>query len=399
MRARQPEEGCTAAWRCSTSFVVHSAFDTENEAALQTYIDEKVRLTATSFCWGDKDYVFVGTADDSLIQILLQFDREQQQFRTIHFSEEERYKADGSIGVFKRMRLHSRGLFCSGVDDIIRLIRFESQDATLQEATNITDLIELNAPVTALTFNPTYTMLFISSTQGVDTFDLTTMEQHEFSLIPNAFGKIVDVTIVSPASELIVTARDSGALEAWSITDGTRKFFVQIDNQSISHVVASPTIALLVVTTTAGAFFFFDMTTDGFRLIHRVRLHSNDVRCVKFNTRGNILVSAGLDNNLFVMKIDTDQTTMENMFQIIYRADLDGEPFALDLDDYDQQATDVNMDDPPREHTDEHADSTKGKSNETRIIVSLNTKTEKFGRFLILDFDWQQYRGMARRTY
>ena len=379
--------------------VFHSAFDTENEGALQTYIDEKIRLTATSFCWGDKGYVFIGTADDSLIQILLQFDREQQPFRTIRFSEEEKYKADGSIGVFKRMRLHSLGLFCSGVDDIIRLIRFESQDATLQEATNVSDLIELTASVTALTFNPTYKMLFISSTQGVDTLDLDIMEQQEFSLIPNAFGRIVDVAIVSPASELIVTARDSGALEAWSIADGARKFFVQIDNQSISHVVASPNIALVVVTTTAGVLYFFEMNTDGFRLVHRMRLHSNDVRCIKFNTRGNILVSVGLDNNLFLMKIDTDQTAVENMFQIIYRADLDGEPFALDLDDYDQQPMEVIHDDPAREHTDEHADSAaKGKSNETRIIVALNTKTEKFGRFLILDFDWQQYRGKSRRT-
>ena len=371
------------------------AFDTENEQAFQTYIDEKIQLVARSFCWGDKGYVFIGTADDSLIQILLQFDREKQPFRTTRFAEEERFRTEGSIGMFNKIRLHKQGLFCSGSDDFIRLITFENQDGTLQEANNVNDLMEINGNVTALTFNPTYNHLFICSVQGVDALDLVTMQQKSLPLVPNALGKIVDLAIVNPANELIVTARDSGALEAWSISDGSRKFVAHIDNQVISHVVASPVLPLIVVTTQTGYFHFFEINQDGFRYIHRLRVHGGDVRCIKFNTRGKLLVSAGLDNSLFLMDIRSDQTSVDSIFQIIYRTDLDGEPFALDLDDFDKNRMNLDANGHQRDSDGEHQASLKEKSDETRIVIALNTKTEKFGRFLILDFDWQQYRGRS----
>jgi hypothetical protein len=368
------------------------AFDTENEEAFQTYIDEKIELVATSFCWGDKGYVFIGTADDSLIQILLQFDRERQPFRTTRFAEEEKFKTNGSIGMFNKIRLHQQGLFCVGSDDIIRLITFENQDGTLQDANNVTDIMELTAKITTITFNQAYNSLFICSIQGIDVIDLITREQKQTALIPISHGKIVDITILSPASELVLTVRDSGALEAWSIADGSRTYSTHINNQTISHIVASPIFPLIVVTTTTGIFYFFEINTDGFRLIHRLRVHSNDIRYIKFNPRGTILVSAGVDNSLFIMEIKPEETFAQDMFSIIYRTDLDGEPFALDLDDFENQRSNPDHDE-QRESDEEQNGNHKEKSNETRIIIALTTKTEKFGRFLIIDFDWQQYRG------
>ncbi|CAF0804624.1 unnamed protein product [Rotaria sordida] len=369
------------------------AFDSENEDAFQTYIDEKIELIATSFCWGDKGYVFIGTDDDSLIQILLQFDREKHPFRATRFAEEEKFKSHGSIGMFKKICLHKLGLFCAGSDDIVRLITFENQDGTLQEANNVNDIMELNANITTILFNQSYNNLFICSKQGVDIFDLVTMEPKQSTLIPVALGKIVDIVFVNPSNELIVTVRDSGALEAWSINDGSRKFSTHIDNQTISHIVTSPILPLIVVTSTTGIFYFFEINTDGFRLIHRLRVHSNDIRCIKFNPHGTILVSAGIDNSLFIIEIKTDQILVDNIFQIIYRTDLDGEPFALDLDDFEKQRSNIEYDDQQqREYDDEHIAHRKDTSNETRIIIALNTKTEKFGRFFIIDFDWQQYR-------
>ncbi|CAF3490775.1 unnamed protein product [Adineta steineri] len=369
------------------------AFDTENEEAFQTYIDEKIEHVATSFCWGDKGYVFIGTAADSLIQVVLQFDRDRQPFRTTHFADESTMKAQGSIGMFKKMGLHQHGLFCAGADSIIRLITFENQDATLQEATNVNDIIELKSKLSSIKFNQNYTNLFICSTKGINIIDLLTMEQKPVVIVPTALGKIVDVTILSPASELVITVRDTGALEAWSISDGSRKYFTQIDNAKISHVAASPVLPLIVVTSTTGIFYFFEINNDGFRLIHRVRVHSNDVRCIKFNSRGTLLVSAGIDNSLFFMEIKSEETSAEDMFQIIYRTDLDGEPFALDLDEFDNQrnnSTDSN--EPHADNDDEHNEHHKDKLIETRIMVALTTKTEKHGRFLIIDFDWQQHR-------
>ncbi|CAF3386689.1 unnamed protein product [Rotaria sp. Silwood1] len=373
---------------------LNKPFDSENEDAFQTYIDEKIQLVATSFCWGDKGYVFIGTADDSLIQILLQFDREKHPFRATRFAEEEKFKTHGSIGMFKKISLHKLGLFCAGSDDIVRLITFENQDGTLQEANNVTDIMDLNANITTTIFNQTYNNLFICSKQGVDIFDLVTMEPKPSTLIPIALGKIVDIALVNPSNELVVTIRDSGALEAWSISDGSRKFSTHIDNQMISHIVTSPILPLIVVTSTMGIFYFYEINTDGFRLIHRLRVHSNDIRCIKFNPHGTILVSAGIDNSLFIMEIKTDQTLVDNIFQIIYRTDLDGEPFALDLDDFEKQRGNIEHDDQQqqREYDDEPIGNIKDKSNETRIIVALNTKTEKHGRFFIIDFDWQQYR-------
>ena len=350
---------------------------------------------ATSFCWGDKGYIFIGTADDSLIQILLQFDREKQPFRTTRFAEEEKFKTDGSIGMFKKIRLHKLGLFCAGSDDVIRLITFDSQDGSLQEANNVTDIMEILAKVSAITFNQAYNNLFICSIQGVDVFDLVTMEAKQSTLIPVSLGKIVDIAILSPASELIVTVRDSGALEAWSIADGSRKFSTQIDNQIISHLSASPMLPLIVVTSTTGIFYFYEINSDGFRLIHRFRVHSNDIRCIKFNPRGTILVSAGIDNSLFFIEIKPDQISVENIFQIIYRTELDGEPFAMDLDDFENQRMNIDHDD-QQQNEEEFSGNVRDKSNETRIIIALNTKTEKFGRFLIIDFDWQQYRGKIK---
>jgi WD40 repeat protein len=364
------------------------AFDTENEDAFQTYIDEKIQLIATSFCWGDKGYVFIGTADDSLIQILLQFDREKQQFRTTRFADEEKFKNESSIGMFKKIRLHKLGLFCAGSDDIIRLITFENQDGTLQEANNVADIMELNGNVTTITFNQAFNNLFICSTQGVDIFDLITKEQKQSSLIPVSLGKIVDLVILNPASEVVVTIRDSGALEAWSIADGSRKFSTEINDQMISHIAASPVLPFIVVTSTTGFFYFYEINKDGFRLIHRLRVHSNDIRSIQFNPRGTILVSTGLDNSLFLMEIKTDQISVENIFQIIYRTDLDGEPFALDLDDFQNQPNNLDHDEQAED------ENMKENSNETKIVIALNTKTEKFGRFLIIDFDWQQYRGI-----
>lgn len=366
------------------------AFDTENEEAFQTYVDEKIELVATSFCWGDKGYVFIGTADDSLIQILLQFDRERQPFRTTRFAEEEKYKTNGSIGMFNKIRLHQQGLFCVGSDDIIRLITFENQDGTLQEANNVTDFIELTAKLTSIAFNQTYNSLFISSIQGVDMVDVISTEPTQISLIPIASGKIVDIAILSPASELAITIRNSGALEAWSINDGSRTYSTQIENQMISHIVASPTLPLIVVTSTTGSFYFFLINTDGFRLIHRVRVHSHNIRCIKFNPRGTLLVSAGMDNSLFVMEIKPEETFSDDMFHIIYRTDLDGEPFALDLDDFENQRTNPDQNEQP---DDEQNGNIKDKSDETRIVIALTTKTEKFGRFFIIDLDWQHYRG------
>jgi WD40 repeat protein len=370
------------------------AFDAENEDAFQTYIDEKIQLIATSFCWGDKGYIFIGTADDSLIQILLQFDREKQPFRTTRFSDEEKVKTDGSIGMFKKIRLHKLGLFCAGSDHSIRLITFENQDDTLQEANDVSTIMDINGKLTTITFNPAYNNLFICSTQGVDGYDLITMKEKSLSLIPISLGIIVDIAILSSPNELVITIRDSGALEAWSIVDGSRKFSAEIPDQIISHISASPNLPLIVVTSTTGYFYFFEITKDGFRLIHRIRVHSNDIRSIKFNPRGTILVSTGLDNSLFIMEIKTDKITVENIFQIIYRTDLDGEPFALDLDDFENQQINLDYDEQQQHEIDnEYNENIKEKSNETRIVIALNTKTEKYGRFLIIDFDWQQYQG------
>ena len=221
--------------------------------------------------------------------------------------------------MFKKIRLHKQGLFCAGSDDIIRLVTFENQEGSLQEASNVNDIMELNAKVTTILFNQAYNNLFICSIQGVDIYDLVTVEPKQSTLIPISLGKIVDIAILSPASELVITIRDSGALEAWSINDGSRKFSTQIDNQTISHLSASPILPLIVVTSTTGMFYFYEINSDGFRLIHRLRVHSNDIRCIKFNPRGTILVSAGVDNSLFIMEIKPDQITVENIFQIIYR--------------------------------------------------------------------------------
>ena len=338
--------------------------------------------------------MFIGTADDSLIQILLQFDREKQPFRTTSFAEEEKDKADGPIGMFKKIRLHKFGLFCAGADDIIRLVTFENQNETFPEANDVAVLAEFNAKLTAIRFNQSYSSLSICSSQGVDMLDLATKEAKQSMLIPISLGKIVDVAILNPMSELVITVRDLGALEAWSIADGSRKFSAEIHDQTISHIAASPVLPFFVVTSTTGFFFFYEVNQDGFRLIHRVRIHSNDIRSIKFNPRGTLLVSAGVDNSLFLLEIKTDQTSVEDIFQIIYRTDLDGESFALDLDDFENQR---GHDEQHRESEEEHHESIKAKANETRIVIALNTKTDKFGRFLIIDFDWQQYRGKSIR--
>jgi len=299
--------------------------------------------------------------------------------------------------MFKKIRLHKLGLFCAGSDDIIRLITFENQDDTLQEANNVNTIMEINGKLSTITFNPAYNNLFICSTQGVDAFDLITMKEKSSTLIPISLGKIVDITILSSPNELVITIRDSGALEAWSIADGSRKFSTEIPDQMISHISASPNLPLIVVTSTTGYFYFFEINKDGFRLIHRLRVHSNDIRSIKFNPRGTILVSTGLDNSLFIMEIKTDKITVENIFQIIYRTDLDGEPFALDLDDFEnQRINNLDYDEQQQQQNEidnEYNENIKEKSNETRIVIALNTKTEKFGRFLIIDFDWQQYQG------
>ena len=375
--------------------LIFQAFDTENEDAFQTYLDEKIQLIATSFCWGDKGYIFIGTADDSLIQILLQFDREKQPFRTTCFAEEEKYPTDGSIGMFKKIRLHRLGLFCAGADNIIRLVTFENQDGTFLEANNVADMMKLEGMLTTITFDHSYHNFVICSTQGIDTIDLQTRETKQSTLLPISLGTIVDVAILNPMSELVITIRDSGALEAWSIADGTRKLSTNIsDHQTISHIVASPILPFFVVTSTTGYFYFYEFNRDGFRLIHRTRIHSSDIRLIKFNPRGTLLVSTGMDNHLFLMEIKPDETSVENMFQIIYRTDLDGESFALDLDDFENQRNHSEHDEQHEEEMPtEHVGHEKEKSNETRFVIALNTKTEKFGRFLIIDFDWQQYRG------
>ena len=296
------------------------------------------------------------------------------------------------MGLINMFRLHKLGLFCTGADDIIRLITFEQQDGTLQEANNVTDIMELNGQVSTIIFNQIYNNLFICSTQGIDIFDLITMEQKQSSLLPIALGKIVDIAFVNPANEIIVTVRDSGAIEAWSITDGSRKFSEHIENE-ISHVTANPILPFIVITSTTGIFYFFEINLDGFRLIHRIRVHSKDIRFIKFNSTGNLLVSTGIDNSLFLMEIRTDQTTVDSIFQIIYRTDLDGEVFVLDLDDFEKHQSNIDYDEQQHDSDDEHNTNIRKKANETRIIVALNTKTEKFGRFFIIDFDWQQYRG------
>ena len=297
--------------------------------------------------------------------------------------------------MFQKIRLHKLGLFCAGSDDIVRLITFEYQDGALQEANNVSDIMEINAKLGTIIFNQTYNSLFICSTQGVDVFDLVATVHKSSTFVPTAQGKIVDIGIINPTSSLIVTVRDSGALEAWSIIDGSRKFSILIENQIISHMVTSPILPFIVVTSTTGIFNFFEINTNGFRFIHRIRVHSNDINCIKFNPRGTLLVSAGIDNSLFLMEIKIEQILADNIFQIIYRTDLDGEPFALDLDDFDRQQHDD--DDDNDEQIDELNKENKDKSNETRIIVALNTKTEKFGRFFIIDFDWQQYFGINKK--
>ena len=374
-------------------FVV--GFDAENEAVFETYIDEKVPLIASSFCWGDKAYVFVGALDNSLIQIFLQFDRDTQPFRTLRFTEEGRFKTDDPVAMFQKITLHKLGLFCAGSDDIVRLITFDNQEGTSSEASNITDLLDVNSILSTILFNVNYNQLLVCSMRGIDVFDVTNMEQKQSTLAPNATGKIIDLCILSPANQLIVSARDSGALEAWSIADGSRKFITHINDQVINHLICSPVLPIVIVTSSTGYFYFFQVNSDNFRLIQRIRIHSDDIRCIKFNPNGKILVSVGADNSLFIMEIRANQTSLENIFQIIYRTDIDGDPFALDLEDFDRHRVNRDVDDQqsPGESSDDLLPTNKEKCSDTRIIIALNSKTEKFGRFLIVDFDWQQYQG------
>lgn len=352
---------------------------------METYIDDKVPLIGTSFCWGDKGYIFVGTLDNSLIQIFLQFDRDTQPFRTFRFTDED------SVSMFDKMILHKHGLFCAGSDNIVRLISLSQSDGTSPEANSIKDIFESNTELVSIAFNTNYNNLFICSNQGIDMFSIVSTERKETTIVPSSSGKIVGITMVNPDNDFLVTARDSGTLEAWSIVDGSRKFSIDVEGQSVSNIICNPLLPLLVVTTKTGYLYFYQFNDRGFRLVHRIRLHTNDVRFIKFNVRGRLLISIGSDNNLFMMDIRTDQSTLENIFQVIYRTELDGDTLAFDLDDYDRNR--MSQDD-----QDETNDpSNKDKGPETRLVIALNLKTEKFVRFLIFDFDWLQYRG--KQTY
>ena len=134
--------------------------------------------------------------------------------------------------MFKKIFLHKFGLFASGSDNIIRLITFDNRDSTFQEATSIKNLMELNGQLTTIIFNPSYNNLFTCSTQGVDIYDLITMKDRTPPFIPISIGKIVDIVMINIPYELVLTIRDSGSLEAWSITDGSRKFFIDISDEN-----------------------------------------------------------------------------------------------------------------------------------------------------------------------
>ncbi|CAF1276118.1 unnamed protein product, partial [Didymodactylos carnosus] len=358
------------------------AFDTENEEALQTYMDVRENLIATSFCWGDKGFIYIGTADNSLIQVILQFDREKILSRTTRFAEEE---GNVEMCMFKKIRLHKLGLFAAGTDDVVRLVTFDNQEDSLQEANGVSDLMQLDGKLTHINFNLSCTLLFVSSLQGLDILDLSTMASRS-PLVPVSIGKIIDVAILNPLNEYVITIRETGTVEAWSMTDGLRSFFTQIPNQ-VSHIVASPLLPLIIVTSVTGQFYFLAVIENNFRLLHSMRIHSSDIKCIKFNSNGNLLVSAGTDNSLFLLEITVDNAhSGEEMFHVLNRTELEGEPFAVELEDFELHRAaheDVSH------NFDDLGGTAVTRLYQTRVVVAMTTKADKYGRLLVLDLDWQ----------
>nr|KAG5714383.1 hypothetical protein BaRGS_018600 [Batillaria attramentaria] len=269
--------------------------------------DTTVRVSPVSQTWTPTGDIFIGCSRGHLLKV----DGESFKARPVYYpssshtclartssnmsATDEEQDMSPRAGSLNCLGLHRAGLFAAGEDGILRQFNIGADEV------KIIGTVKVNDPITALTFSYKYRGLALGSPLGA----VHVMEVGNPDSLKPLFnchhGEFIAVGVLAAGANVCVSVREDGMLQAWSVDKGELLSALPL-GEAASCMVTSPLAHFVAVGTISGQLYIVDFTNaDKPRIVHRVRLYTSPVSCLRFDHDGMYLISGGEDGNIFIL--------------------------------------------------------------------------------------------------
>ncbi|KAK7477084.1 hypothetical protein BaRGS_00031670, partial [Batillaria attramentaria] len=249
--------------------------------------DTTVRVSPVSQTWTPTGDIFIGCSRGHLLRCV---DGESFKARPVYYPS-----SSHTCLARTSSNMSATGLFAAGEDGILRQFNIGADEV------KIIGTVKVNDPITALTFSYKYRGLALGSPLGA----VHVMEVGNPDSLKPLFnchhGEFIAVGVLAAGANVCVSVREDGMLQAWSVDKGELLSALPL-GEAASCMVTSPLAHFVAVGTISGQLYIVDFTNaDKPRIVHRVRLYTSPVSCLRFDHDGMYLISGGEDGNIFIL--------------------------------------------------------------------------------------------------
>uniref|UniRef100_A0ABM5G1Z5 Cilia- and flagella-associated protein 43 n=1 Tax=Pogona vitticeps TaxID=103695 RepID=A0ABM5G1Z5_9SAUR len=193
------------------------------------------------------------------------------------------------------MALHKDGLYAAGNDGVVRCYKIKGTTFQME------DCLEMEEPITSLTFSPDYANLLVETEKGSLCIFNPSDNEDVNLLLDASISQFVAADFIVPGTKYCVSVAESGEMHVWQLDDGA---FV---NKLCLHTVVTAMACSLsshsvAVGTKKGHVYFIDLTeVETPRVVHRVLLSEVPVHFLHYEQSGQFLLATTKDGYIFIL--------------------------------------------------------------------------------------------------
>lgn len=205
--------------------------------------------------------------------------------------DEDKIPGNGSLN---SLGLHRAGLFAVGEDGVLRMFDISGEEV------QVTQTLNLDAPITSLTFSFNYQAIAVGSSMG-SIMLMNVGDDRSLRVLSDVHhGEHVGIGVLAASANVCVSGRSNGMIQAWSIDKGLLLSSLTL-GEPASCITCSPLAHFAVVGSVSGQVYFVDFTNvERPRIVQRLRLYGGYVKTLVFDQDGMYLFAAGDDDNVFM---------------------------------------------------------------------------------------------------
>ncbi|XP_066477233.1 cilia- and flagella-associated protein 43 [Tiliqua scincoides] len=197
--------------------------------------------------------------------------------------------------VLLSMAFHKDGLYAAGDDGIVRCYKVRGTSFLME------DCLEVEEPITTLTFSPDYIYLLVETAKG-SLFVFNPNDYEDVIQLMNASeGQFLGAGFLDPGNQYCVSVAETGEVHVWLVDDG-----ICISKLCLHTMVTTMCCSLssysVAVGSKKGHVYFLDLTTvETPRVVHRVLLSEAPLRFMHYEQSGQFLIASTAEAYIFIL--------------------------------------------------------------------------------------------------